>query len=75
MGVKGPSALFKLIPNLPLTAPNDVMPQVYIGVKKVLLRVIFDKTMKVDLESLKVSVSRLMLPSAFKCAVRPLDQL
>ena len=75
MGVKGPSALFKLIPNLPLTAPSDIMHQVYIGVTKVLLRVIFDKTMKVDLESLKVSVSRLRLPSEFKRAVRPLDQL
>ena len=75
MGVKGPSPLFDLIPNLSLTAPSDVMHQVYIGVTKVLLRVIYDKSLKVDLECLKYSVNKLRLPSEFKRTIRPLDQL
>ena len=74
MGVKGPSLLFKLIPNLPSTAP-DVMHQVYIGLTKVLLRVISDKSLKVDLERLKFSVNKLRLPSEFERNIRPLDQL
>ena len=75
MGVKGPSPLFDLIPNLPLTAPSDIMHQVYIRVTKVLLRVIYDKNLKVDLECLKYSVNKLRLPSEFKRTIRPLDQL
>ena len=42
-GIKGPSILFELIPNLPLTAPYDCMHQVYLGVTKVLLQVIIKK--------------------------------
>ena len=75
MGVKGPSFLFKIIRNLPLSAPPDCMHQVYIGVTKVLLQVILKKTSRIDLECLKLTVSKINLPSDFKRSVRPLNEL
>ena len=48
-GVKGQSKLFKIINNLPLSAPVDCMHQVYIGVTKVLLQVIKKKTFASEL--------------------------
>ena len=75
MGVKGPSFLFKIIRNLPLSAPPDCMHQVYIGVPEVLLQVILMKTSRIDLECLKLTVSKINLPSDFKQSVRPLNEL
>ena len=75
MGVKGPNFLFKIIRNLPLSAPPDCMHQVYIGVTKVLLQVTLKKTSRIDLECLKLTVSKINLPSDFKRSVRPLNEL
>ena len=51
-GVKGKSQLFDLIPNLPSAAPVDAMHQVYLGVTKVMMQVIVDKTRKTDIASI-----------------------
>ena len=74
-GVKGQSKLFKIINNLPLSAPVDCMHQVYIGVTKVLLQVIKKKTFANELECIKKVISKIRLPSEFKRSVRPLDDL
>ena len=74
-GVKGKSALYKIINNLPLTAPVDCMHQVYIGVTKVLLQVIVKKTFSSELQCIKCIVSSIKLPCEFKRSVRPLDEL
>ena len=50
MEVKGCSKLFDLIENLPLTAPVDIMHQVYLGVGKVLLQVLVARTVKKYME-------------------------
>ena len=60
-GVKGPSQLFSLISDLPLTAPIDVMHQVQIGVTKVMLSVIEAKTIKSDKERLNQIFSSLQV--------------
>ena len=59
MGVKGRSKLFDLIDNLPLTAPVDVMHQMYLGVGKVLLQVIVAKRAKKDMENINSMVANL----------------
>ena len=74
-GVKGESSLFKIIKNLPLTAPVDCMHQVYIGVTKVLLQVIVKKTFSSELQCIKCIVSSVKLPCEFKRSVRRLDEL
>ena len=71
MGVKGPSFLFKIIPNLPLSGPPNCMHQVHIGVTKALLQVILKKNSRIDLECLKLTVSKINL----QAAVRPLNEL
>ena len=65
MGVKGRSKLFDLIDNLPLTAPVDVMHQVYLGVGKVLLQIIVAKTVKKDMENINSLVANLEVRSFF----------
>ena len=50
-GVKDRSWLFDIIPNLSLTAPVDVMHQIYSGVTKVNLQVIVSKKVKNDIEA------------------------
>ena len=74
-GVQGPSFLFKIIWNLPLSAPPDNMHQVYNGITKVPLKVILKKTSRIDLECLKLTVSKIILPSDFKRSARPLNEL
>ena len=75
MGVKGVSPLSKLVKNLPLTAPPDVMHQVYLGVTKVLLQVIVKETHRTDMECLRHTVSSIKLPLEFKRSVRSLNDL
>ena len=60
-GVKGRSKLFDIIPNLPLTAPVDVMHQVYLGVTKVILQVIVSKTVKKDIEAVSQWVQNIQV--------------
>ena len=42
-GIKGPSAIFSLVPKLPLTAPIDYMHQVLLGVARTVLILIKDE--------------------------------
>ena len=74
-GVKGKSPFIKIVPKLPLTAPFDVMHQVYLGVTKVLLEVIEKKTHRNDLICLNNTVATLATPVKIKRSIRPLDDL
>ena len=62
IAVKVASPLSKLVKSLPLTAPPDIMHQVYLGVTKVLLQVIVKATHRTDMECLRHTVSNIKLP-------------
>ena len=51
-GVKGYTYLSDILRGLPLTAPVDSLHQIYLGVTKVILRVVVAKTAKVDMKDL-----------------------
>ena len=50
-GVKGYTYLSAILRGLHLTAPVDSMHQIYLGVTKVILRVVVAKTAKVDMKN------------------------
>ena len=74
-GVKGPSAVYTLIENLPLTAPVDYIYQVLLGVTRALLFLIRDKSRKSDLNKIRENSATLQLTSDFMRSVRSLDEL
>ena len=72
-GVQGYPYVFKVIPNLPLTAPIDTMHQLSKGVAKDLLEFLFE--ISGSPVTIEYATVNLKLPSEFKRSVRSLDNL
>ena len=72
-GVQGYPNIFKVIPNLPLTAPIDTMHQLLKGVAKEMLDFLFEIVgSPTEIASF---TSAIQLPSEFKRSVRSLSEL
>ena len=58
-GVKGPSALSRFLPHLPLSAPIDYMHQIALGVARVVLDLVGKEMKNTAREQMKNAVDRI----------------
>ena len=71
-GVQGRSKILTLIPNQPLSSPVDPMHQLFLGVTKDLLGLLYDKMLTNRKKDLNQFLSSMKLPCELKNSVRPL---